>query len=134
MNKEHTFYDYIDASGINLIKDWLHGNARLARVRFNFIINQLEASPPPSFKGSVWTRPFVYNLTDDWKGFLEIRAQVNKIEYRLIGQRKGRSILMTTWAHHDGKGWHTESTPGTAKIRIDQMIANMGRYAIEHEI
>ncbi|MFH1383020.1 MAG: hypothetical protein ABIH70_09060 [Chloroflexota bacterium] len=134
MNKEHIFYDYVDQNGANLIKGWLHGDGKSARARFNLIIDNLEGSPPPGFMGSVWTPSYVYDLTGDWKGFLEIRAEINKKEYRLIGQRQNRNILLITWGYHDGKGWHTDITPGSAKIRVSQMITNIGKYGREHEI
>ena len=134
MGKEHTFYDYIDQAGANLIKGWLYSDGNLSRARFNFIINQLEASPPPRFNGSVWSSPYVYSLADDWKGFLEVRAEVKKKEYRLIGQRQDRNILLITWGYHDGKGWHTDITSGSAKTRVNQMITNIGKYGRAHEI
>ena len=57
MGREFTFYDYIDANGVNVIRDWLNGDGKPAKAYFTVIIGQLEASPPPGGKDSVWRLP-----------------------------------------------------------------------------
>jgi len=98
------------------------------------VISQLEASPPSGFMDSVWKPPFAYDLKSPWKGFTEIRVKANKIRYRLIGTKIDRDVLLVTWGLHDGQGWHTGIPPSTAKIRVNQMIANPLKYRREHEL
>ncbi len=136
MGSEYTFYDYIDAdgNGNNVIKDWLNGGGNPAKARFIMVISQLEASPPRGFVDSVWKHPFVDDLKGTWKGFIEIRVKVNKTQYRLIGMKRNRDVLLITWGFHDGQGWHADIPPGTANIRVKQMIANPLKYGREHEL
>lgn len=135
MGSEHTFYDYIDAdgSGDNVIKSWLDSNGKGAKAGFILRIGQLEASPPGGMEGSVWEWPFVVRLTGSWKGFIELRKKVNKIQYRLIGKKIDRRVFLVTWGLHDGQGWHAGIPPKTAQIRVDQMIANPAKYRRDHE-
>ena len=134
MGSEYTFYDYIDENGNNVIRDWLNGGGNPAKARFIMVISQLEASPPRGFMDSVWKPRFAYDLKGSWKGFTEIRAKVNKIQYRLIGRKIDRDVLLVTWGLHDGQGWHTGIPSGTAKIRVNQMVTNPSKYRREHEL
>jgi hypothetical protein len=136
MGIEYTFYDYIDADGdgTNVIKSWLNGVGNPAKARFIMEISQLEASPPSGFMDSVWKPPYAYDLKGSWKGFTEIRVKLDKIRYRLIGKKINRDVLLVTWGLHDGQGWHTGIPPGTAKIRVNQMVANPLKYRREHEL
>jgi len=134
MGSEYTFYDYTDGNGNNVIRDWLNGGGNPAKARFIMVISLLGASPPSSFKDSVWKPPFAYDLRGSWKDFTEIRAKVNKIQYRLIGRKIDRDVLLVTWGLHNGQGWHTGIPPGTAKIRVNQMVTNPLKYRREHEL
>lgn len=134
MGSEYTFYDYIDGNGNNVIRDWLNGGGNPAKGRFIMVISHLEASPPRGFMNSVWNPPFVYDLKGSWKGFTEIRAKVNKIQYRLFGRKIDRDVLLVTWGLHGGQGWHPSIPPGTAKIRVNQMVTNHLKYRREHEL
>ncbi len=136
MGAEYTFYDYNDAeeSENNIIKDWLDDGGSAANANFTVRIEQLEASPPGDFADSVWRPPFVKPLQGKWKGFTEIRVKVNKSQYRLIGKKIDRDIFLVTWGYHDGRGWHTDVTPATAKERVNRMISNPAAYRREHEI
>lgn len=134
MGSEYTFYDYIDGNGNNVIRDWLNGGGNPAKGRFIMVISQLEASPPSGFMDSVWNPPFACDLKGSWKGFTEIRAKVNKIQYRLIGRKIDRDVSLVTWGLHGGQGWHPGIPPGTAKIRVNQMVTNPLKYRREHEL
>ena len=136
MGKEHSFYDYIDAdgSGDNVIKSWLNGEGKDAKSGFILMIGYLEGSPPGGMTGSVWKPPYVIPLKGEWKGFIELRKKVNKIQYRLIGEKKDRSVFLVTSGLHAGQGWLAGIPPGTAKIRADQMITNSVKYRRDHEL
>lgn len=136
MGTEFTFYDYIDADGDggNVIKTWLNGDGKPVKVKYFLRINQLEASPPRGFKDTVWQHPYVDNLEGDWKGFIEIRVEKDDIQYRLIGQKQDRDVLLVTWGYHDGKGWNTDIPPGTAKIRVKNMLEVTLKYRRKHEL
>ena len=49
MSSEFTFYDYIDADGdgINVIKDWLNGEGKLAKAFFTMIISPTSPNARP---------------------------------------------------------------------------------------
>jgi hypothetical protein len=138
MSKEHNFYDYLDGSGGNAIKDWLTDGGSIARFKFNIRIELLSASPPGDNRDSVWRPNFVKPLEEDgwkkYKDFIELRAKVNREQYRLIGKKIDREILLVGWGFHDGKGWNTSITPAMAQDRVNQMISNPGKYKVEHEI
>ena len=87
MSNVFTFYDYIDANGINVIKGWLNGDAKLAKNYFNILIPRL-AAVAPGAEGSAWHYPQTKMLKDKkerWKGFIEIRKEGN-VQYRLLVQ------------------------------------------------
>ena len=135
MGTEFTFYDYIDAdrSGANIIKGWLNGNGKPAKARFNTMIRYLEASPPDGLQGSVWTDPFyVWHLRGEWRGFIEIRKEIQRVQYRLIGKVEGRNVFLVTWGFHKGT-WETDVTPQTAKDRVSEMKNSPEKYRSEHD-
>ena len=45
MGSEYTFYDYVDESGHNVIREWLDGQGQKQRpkAKLNFRIHNLEA-------------------------------------------------------------------------------------------
>ena len=128
MSSEHTFYDYVDGSGNNLIKGWLNDGGSSAKVRFNIRIELLEGSLPGGMVDSVWNNRFVKPLkTPQWKkykDFIEIRVKANNNQFRLIGKKVDREIFLVGWGFHDGKGWRTDITPATAQEKANQMIDN----------
>ena len=69
-----------------------------------------------------------------YKDFIEIKVKANNRQYRLIGKRVNRDILLVGWGFHDGKGWHTELTPATAQERAVQMMDTPAKYRREHEL
>lgn len=135
MGAEYTFYDYIDADGDggNLINNWLNGGGKPAKARYIIVIGNLEASPPRGFTDTVWKHPYVIDLHGEWQSYIEIRVKKDKNQYRLIGKKLDRDVLLVTWGYHDGRGWYTDITPETADIRIDRMIKNPLRYRRKHE-
>jgi len=134
MGKEFTFYDYIDADGdgTNIIKSWLNGAGKPAKARFNRVIGWLENSSPAGSQESVWRAPYVWPLHEEWKGFKEIRKEVDRVQYRLIGKVENRNVFLVTWGYHKGV-WKTDITHQTAKERIAKMNNKPERYRIEHD-
>ena len=135
MGSEFTFYDYIDADGDegNAIRSWLNGNGREAKAYFTMIIGHLEASPPPSAKDSVWKYPYTKLMKGEWKDFIELRKERRKVQYRLLGQMRGRSVFLVATAVHKAPHYDADVSPQTARTRVTQMIVNPTRYRREHE-
>ncbi len=133
MGSEFTFYDYIDADGggANVIRDWLNGEGKPAKVWFTNMISHLEASPPPRFRDSVWGEPFTKLMKQEWDGFLEIR-KTGRVQYRLLAKMEGRSVFLVGHAIHKGQNYKPDVLPATASMRVTQMINN-AKYRREHE-
>ena len=132
MGIEYTFYDYIDESGNNVIKDWLNSEAKDAKAYFTEIINNLEASLPPGAENSFWKRPYAARMKYEWDNFWELRKKAEKIQYRLLGQMRYRDVYLVTFGFHKGK-YSTDVAPETAAVRVSQMIDNPTKYRREHE-
>jgi len=137
MGSEFTFYDYFDADGggDNVIKSWLNGEGKPAKAYFTMLIPRLEASPPPSFKDSVWGgkhTKFMKNKKGKWYGFIELR-KLGKVQFRLIAQMQGRSVFLVACGIHKGHKYDTDVSSQTALSRVTQMINNPARYRREHE-
>jgi hypothetical protein len=134
MFKEYIFYDYIDAnkSGINVIHAWLNSDGKPAKARFTFIIKYLETSSPPRSNGSYWCEPMTKAMKGKWNGFIELRAKINKVQYRLIGKMENRDFFLVATAFHKGS-YETDITPKTADDRVKQMISNPYKYRSEHD-
>ena len=98
MESEVTFYDYVDASGSNIIHEWLDTLPVQVKVKLNNILVHLEAT-----KVSNWTRPFVDTLTDECQGLFELRAKRGRIQYRILGAH-GPGRNMPTLLHGIIKG------------------------------
>src|SRR4030042_4423938 len=109
MGSEFTFYDYIDAdgSGVNVIERWLNGDGKPAKAFFTMIIGQLEASPPPGTRDSVWRRPYTTLMKGKWDGFIEFR-KTGSVQYRLIGQMEGRNVFLVACGIHKGQNYKTD--------------------------
>ena len=134
MGSEYTFYDYIDADGdgSNVIKSWLNGDGKDAKVHFMMVINSLEASPPPRTADSVWGEPFTKLMKGDWDDFIELRKK-GSVQYRLLAQMRGRSIYLVACGIHKEQNYKINVSPQTASRRVEQMIDNPTRYRREHE-
>ena len=134
MGSEFTFYDYIDADGdnVNVIKDWLNGDGKQAKAYFNRMIGYLEESPPTGSEDSVWRDPYTWPLHGEWKDFIEIRKEVKKVQYRLIGKVEDRCVFLVTSGFHKGS-WEADVTPETSKERVAQMKNNPAKYRREHD-
>jgi hypothetical protein len=131
MGIEYTFYDYIDVGGINRINAWLNGEGRLAKAFFNHIISNLEASPPPKSKDSVWHPPYTIPMKRQWKDFIEIR-KTGSIQYRLICKMENREVFLVATGFHKGS-YETDITPETTRERVTRMKNNPERYRREHD-
>ncbi len=133
MGSEYTFYDYIDADGdgSNVINAWLNGQGKLAKAHFNHVILNLEGSPPPGYKDTVWHPHFVHALEKPWKGFVEFR-KTGSVQFRLVGQVEGRSVFLVGMGFHRGR-WETDITPATGKERVSQMKKDPARYRRPHD-
>ena len=134
MGSEYTFYDFIDAEGdgTNVINSWLNGEGKNAKAYFTIMISNLEASPPPRTKDSVWGEPYTKSMKADWKGFIELRKP-GSVQYRLLAQVQGRSVFLVACGIHKGQNFRTTVSPQTASKRVKQMIDNPARYRREHE-
>ncbi len=134
MGAEFTFYDYYDAdgSGNNAINGWLNGEGSGAKAHFNRMITYLEASPPAGFRDSLWSPNYVWHLHGEWRDFIELRRNINRIQYRLIGWIEGRSVFLVTWGYHRGP-WQTDITARAARERVEQMKNNGNKYRREHD-
>jgi hypothetical protein len=80
MGTEFTFFDYLDADGINTIKVWLDGPGKTVKAKVNNWLRHLEATPPGD-----WKRPLVDTLTDECAGLFEIRVEKSHLQYRILG-------------------------------------------------
>jgi hypothetical protein len=128
MDAEFTFYDYIDAdaSGGNVIKNWLDGEGKPAKAHFTMIIGYLRASPPAN-----WPSQYSKRMKGGWKGFKEFR-KTGSVQYRLIGKVVGRKVFLIAWGIHKDQHFTTSVTPQTALSRVAQMMDD-ARYRREHE-
>jgi hypothetical protein len=134
MGSEFTFYDYIDAdaSGVNIIKNWLNGRGKDAKAYFNVLIGQLEASPPHGVTDSVWKYPYTEPMANDWYGFIAFRKR-GGVQYRILGQMRNRDVFLVAYGIHKMQHYDTDVTPKTASNRVTQMINNPAKYRREHE-
>lgn len=135
MGSEFKFFDYFDAdgSGTNIIKDWLNGEARLAKMHFDSVIRNLRNSSPTSSQGSVWSSPkYIVHLHNEWKGFIEIKRRAKRIQFRLIGRVEDRTVFLVTWGYHQGD-WAPGITPQKAWERVYQMKNSPAIYRREHD-
>jgi hypothetical protein len=138
MGSEFTFYDYIDADGdgVNVIKNWLNGEGKPAKVRFIMIMHHLEASQPPGFQGSFWKPPYAKLLKnkkgEKWGGFIELRV-TGKVQYRLIAKLEKRSVFLIATGIHKDQNWYTDISPQTARLRVVEMTNDPAKYRREHE-
>jgi len=86
MGSQYTFYDYINSQGENETLQWLksiggRGKDRdKLKAKFAVKLLYLEGTHP-----SNWQRPFIDSLSGECSGLYEIRAEFNKVQYRLIG-------------------------------------------------
>ena len=80
MGAEFTFFDYVDADGVNTIRAWLNGPGRAARAKLNAWLSHLESTSPGQ-----WKRPIVDTLTGECAGLFEIRASIARQQYRILG-------------------------------------------------
>ena len=81
MGVEHTFYDYINESGVNTISDWLNSIPKSVKVKFNNWLGHLEGINQGS-----WKRPLVETLTEgECDGLFEVRAKLSRQQFRIIG-------------------------------------------------
>jgi len=74
------FYDYIDTNGVNVIKDWLDGLDLRAKAKLNTRLNALEY-----MNRTEWCMPMTKVLKGDKDGLIAVRAEHNRIQYRLLG-------------------------------------------------
>ena len=81
MGVEHTFYDYMEGSGRNPVHEWLHSVPKDVRQKFNKWLNYLEATPMGN-----WRHRQAETLKiGECDGLFEIRVQISRIQYRLLG-------------------------------------------------
>jgi hypothetical protein len=68
-----------------------------------------------------------------WKGFVEIRTEAKNVQYRILGQMKGRSVFLVACGIHKGQNYSTDVSHQTALNRVHQMENNPAKYRREHE-
>lgn len=132
MGSEFVFYDYIDANGVNVIRNWLNGDGKPAKAYFTMIIGQLEASPPPGGKDSVWRYPYTKPMEGEWDGFFELRKEAAGVQYRILGRLSNRAVFLVAFGVHKDQHYNTDVTPQTARNRVIQMANNPATYRREH--
>ena len=101
MGSEHTFYDFIDQSGRNVIRDWLdvQGQKKRPKAKLNFRMQNLEGWPR-----HLWVEPYTKPLKGNCQGLIEIRADVQNVQYRLLGFHGpgDREVTLVFGAHERG--------------------------------
>ena len=86
MGSEVTFFDYINSSGENKISQWLNsvgGSEKVSKkvkARFTNTLLHLRGDYPTN-----WKRPYVDTLSAPCQGLFEIRHEISRIQYRLLG-------------------------------------------------
>lgn len=78
MQSIHQFLDYIDSRGSNPVAVWLHAIPKKARIKLNERILDIEELGELKM-------PYGAQLKREAKGLLQIRADVENLQYRLIG-------------------------------------------------
>ena len=95
MGLEHTFYDYVDDAGVNVIYAWLNSVPIEVKVRINNRLLHLEGTQQGN-----WTRPLVDTLTHgSCDGLFEVRSKFKRRQYRILGYHgpdRGNPTLL--WA------------------------------------
>lgn len=131
MGAEFTFYDYIDENGINVVREWLHGEGVKVTADFNAKIMHLEAT-----KKGLWSRPTFDDLKDDCDGLFELRGQTGKIKLRLLGffhpsQEKDATLVLG----FRKTGKLARKYPCAEAFRLrDQVLAGAKRHRVIHDI
>ena len=130
MDAEFTIYDYLNHQGHNVIRDWLNEAGPGVKARFTILIGLLEATPPGQ-----WTRPVVGSLTGDCEGLFEIRAKVQRVQYRLLGfyGTGRREVTLVVGARKSNNRWVPLSIPDTAQRRKADVTNDPVRFRTVHE-
>lgn len=74
------FHDYININGVNVIKAWLDELAPKAKAKLNTRLNALE-----QMNRTEWCMPMTEVLKGDKDSLIAVRAEHNRIQYRLLG-------------------------------------------------
>ena len=124
MGTEFTFFDYTDSSGVNVIREWLHAQGARVEAKLDGWIKHLEATPPGS-----WSRPLVDTLTGECEGLIEIRAQVSKVQYRLLGFHgpTAREVTLVLGAAEKEGRWEPPSACQQALSKRNEVLADLTR-------
>lgn len=124
MGTEFTFFDYIDASGDNVIRAWLQQQGVKVEAKFDNWIKYLEATP----RGS-WTRPLVDTLSGDCQGLIEIRVGLAKVQYRLLGFHgpNRKEVTLVLGAKEKERRLDPPSACQQALLRRDEILADPTR-------
>ena len=113
-----------------MIRAWLDEVGQNAKARFNLMIGYLEATPL-----GAWTRPRVASLTGDCSGLLEIRANVQQVQFRLLGFHGPgrREVTLVVGARKSNNRWLPLSIPETAQRRKADVIDDPDRIRVTHD-
>jgi hypothetical protein len=127
MGSEFTFYDFVEEQGENTVYKWLQEIPTGAKEKFDSRMGHLEATP----RGQ-WRRPLVDTVTDRaCDGLFEIRVQLKRRQYRILGAHNGREPNLL----------HCFVKPGAAVPQADcqrahrnreLVVADPARHRVEH--
>ena len=127
MGSEYTFYDFVDDSGANVVREWLQGIPKGAKQKFNKWLMHLEAMPP-----GTWTRPLVDTLSGRCDGLFEIRVALSGQRYRILGAHSPdrRPTLLHCFLKSGRKVPDEECLQ--AQLKKDQVEADPAKHRVEH--
>lgn len=131
MGSEWTFYDYVDARGVNVISGWLNGHGPRVKAKFVQRVKYLEATPPGQ-----WKRPEVAPLAGECTGLFEIRALVANVQRRLLGfynQDRWREATLVVGAVERGGKFEPASTCEVAQHRRHRVEVDPDRHRRLHD-
>jgi putative component of toxin-antitoxin plasmid stabilization module len=131
MTTVNLFYDFVDAKGVNIIRDWLDGLDPKAKAKVNARLNVLEQMDHVE-----WIRTnYVEILTGDKDGLIAIRLKYNRIQYRLLGYYgpdRGEVTLLVVCTERNDK-YTPLGAHNTAFNRIGEVDENPTLRKVRHE-
>ena len=109
-----TFYDFVDANGVNDTREWRSGASDKVQAAFDAKVDILNAIPPP------WTRPLVGTL-EGYDDVYELRFKEDRIQWRVLfcygpGQLEATFLVP---AREVNNRFEPLSAPGTAAERAE---------------
>ncbi len=136
MGSAVTFFDYINDSDENEISQWFSsvgGSEKVSKKikgRFENTLLHLEADYPTN-----WKRTYVDTLRAPCQGLFEIRHEINRIQYRLIGfHGPGRGTATLVFgAKEISDRFEPRNTCEIAQQNKAFVESNPAKYRREHD-